>query len=395
VGEAIVEACVRAHKENRKFRVIIVIPAVPGFAGDLRDDAAIATRAIMDYQYKSILRGEHSIYERIRAQGAKPEEQIFVFNLRSYDRLDTTPEMLAQEERSGVTYQQVQHAQAEEIMSTETKPRDDDSAAEDESTIDDDSGNTAKEEDVDKKRQFEEERDHGKQKDEGTGTFRSTTIAQDAMLRTRSVTQEAWPDHAEELEKSNYIQEELYIHAKVMIADDRIFICGSANLNDRSQLGTHDSEAAMVIEDHTSIDSVMDGKPYQAGRLPAMLRRRLWREHLGLLPPQDYDATDDPNAQPPGDCPNDSGEGDPENEFVMDPLSDELWERWTSQATTNTDVFRELFHADPDNNSKCFPLQRFSNCCSQNIPGLRRLRASPQEESRTQARPPVPKGSPG
>src|ERR1700759_620306 len=89
IGEAIVDACVKAHNEGRKFRVIIVIPAVPGFAGDLRDDAAIGTRAIMDYRYKSILRGEHSIFERIRAQGGKPEEQIFVFNLRSYDRLDT------------------------------------------------------------------------------------------------------------------------------------------------------------------------------------------------------------------------------------------------------------------------------------------------------------------
>ena len=53
-----VEACVRAAKEGRKFRIIIVIPAIPGFAGDLRDDAAIGTRAIMDYQYKSINRGE-------------------------------------------------------------------------------------------------------------------------------------------------------------------------------------------------------------------------------------------------------------------------------------------------------------------------------------------------
>lgn len=47
IGRAIVEACVRAGKEGRKFRVIILIPAVPGFAGDLRDDAATGTRAIM------------------------------------------------------------------------------------------------------------------------------------------------------------------------------------------------------------------------------------------------------------------------------------------------------------------------------------------------------------
>jgi phospholipase D1/2 len=54
IGAAIVDACVAAEKEGRKFRVIIMIPAIPGFAGDLRDDAATGTRAIMDYQYKSI-----------------------------------------------------------------------------------------------------------------------------------------------------------------------------------------------------------------------------------------------------------------------------------------------------------------------------------------------------
>ena len=62
----------RAGKEGRKFRIIVVIPAIPGFAGDLRQDPAAGTRAIMDYQYRSILRGEHSIMEQIAAQGVDP-----------------------------------------------------------------------------------------------------------------------------------------------------------------------------------------------------------------------------------------------------------------------------------------------------------------------------------
>ena len=39
----------------------------------------------------------------------------------------------------------------------------------------------------------------------------------------------------------------LYIHSKIMIVDDRRVIVGSANLNDRSQNGDHDSEIAIVI----------------------------------------------------------------------------------------------------------------------------------------------------
>lgn len=69
------DACVRAGKEGRKFRVIILIPAIPGFAGDLRDSAAAGTRAIMDYQYKSILRGENSIFEQIRKEGVEPRSK--------------------------------------------------------------------------------------------------------------------------------------------------------------------------------------------------------------------------------------------------------------------------------------------------------------------------------
>lgn len=72
IGRAIVDACVRAGKEGRKFRVIIVIPAIPGFAGDLRDNAATGTRAIMDYQYKSICRGENSIMGQIKKAGVDP-----------------------------------------------------------------------------------------------------------------------------------------------------------------------------------------------------------------------------------------------------------------------------------------------------------------------------------
>lgn len=212
---------------------------------------------------------------------------------------------------------------------------------------DDDTGDIKKEEAVDAKRKFEAK--HEQNKDEEPKT--TSTIAQSAMLNTKNVVDEHWIDGHEDLERENFVQEELYIHAKVMIADDRIAICGSANINDRSQIGTHDSELAIVVEDGKELDSTMNGEPYKAGYTPATLRRRLWREHLGLLPPQDLDGSDDPNAQPPGDSPNDNGEGD-EFEFVADPLCDKLWDMWTGNATTNTEVFRDLFHADPDNSSK-------------------------------------------
>jgi phospholipase D1/2 len=42
---------------------------------------------------------------------------------------------------------------------------------------------------------------------------------------------------------------------------DKTVICGSANLNDRSQQGDRDSEVAVVIEDPTMRPSKMYGVP--------------------------------------------------------------------------------------------------------------------------------------
>jgi len=46
-----------------------------------------------------------------------------------------------------------------------------------------------------------------------------------------------------------------------MIVDDRVVVCGSANLNDRSQLGDRDSELAVIINQPASYPSSMNNKP--------------------------------------------------------------------------------------------------------------------------------------
>jgi phospholipase D1/2 len=381
IGRAIVDAVVRASKEGRKFRVIAVIPSIPGFAGDLRDDAAMGTRAIMDYQYKSICRGEHSIFGQIKAQGVDPTQHIFFFNLRSYDRLNVTPAVKKQEEESGVKYQDVQRAEAQEIMDSGIHGSRDQGEGADihmgkKGAVypRDDSGDESIEKKTDAKRKWEASA-------QAAGTDQKTTsqdsVAKNAMHNQPNLSDEKWEGPLEG-EVDNWIQEELYIHGKVMIVDDKTVICGSSNLNDRSQLGIHDSELSIVMTDKRTLNSKMDGQSYEAGHHAATLRRYLWREHLGLLPPQEHDASKDPNAQPP-DVPNDPQENET-YEFVADPLRDEVWDMWTSRATTNTEVFRQLFHADPDDHGKTLHLSLYMaklTKCSQNI---RRLRPLPSTE---------------
>lgn len=160
-------------------------------------------------------------------------------------------------------------------------------------------------------------------------------------------------------------------------------------------MGNHDSELAIVMEDYQVLESKMDGQPYKAGHHAATLRRLLWREHLGLIPAQAVDASEDPNAQPPDVCPNDVLEGK-EYDFVADPLSDEVWNLWTGQATTNTEIFRHLFRADPDDHSKqatttqsveCWTLKKNMLIMnrSQKLPRLRDL--PPQKRHQARAPP--------
>lgn len=78
------------------------------------------------------------------------------------------------------------------------------------------------------------------------------------------------------------VTEQLYIHAKVMIVDDRVAIIGSANINERSMLGSRDSEIAAIVRDTELLDSYMAGQPYKVGKFPHTLRVRLMREHLGI-----------------------------------------------------------------------------------------------------------------
>jgi len=312
IGRAIVNAVAKAHREGRDFRVLIVIPAIPGFPGDLRDDSATGTRAIIDYQYKSINRGRDSVFGQLRRQGVDPTKYVFVFNLRIYDRLHVTDALLQREQETGVGYGELQAAAAADALGSR-------GVAQDSSSGQLEAGESRMGQ---RRRLFEEVLQEAPAQD---------TIAKNALSSGKQVKDEHWDD-GEEQEKQNIVQEELYVHAKVMIVDDETFIVGSANINDRSQLGDHDSELAAVVKHRPTVSG---------------LRKHLWMEHLGLLRPQLVNADgDEPNARPPGDGANDS-EVHP---LVEDPMSNELWETWTGQATRNTEIYRELFRTDPDDN---------------------------------------------
>lgn len=171
IGDALVERITRAANNEESWRATIIIPLIPGFQNTVEEEGGTSVRLIMQYQYRSICRGESSIFGRLKALGIEPEDYIQFYALRQWGKIG---------------------------------PR--------------------------------------------------QTLA----------------------------TEQLYIHAKVIIVDDRIALIGSANINERSQLGNRDSEVAAVVRDTDMLWSRMNGMPYRVGRFAHTLRMRLMREHLGL-----------------------------------------------------------------------------------------------------------------
>ncbi|KAL4779269.1 phospholipase D/nuclease [Aspergillus varians] len=274
VGEALVARILRAAGEHKRYQVIVVMPAVPAFPGDLQNAiTGKPPRAIMQLQYESLSRGGSSVLDNLRQAGVDPDQYIRFFNLRSYDRLN------------------------------------------------------------------------GSGKD---GDWE--TVSSCCMLSGKDIRDIPWPAGGPLQEIDAFVTEELYVHTKVLIADDKVVICGSANLNDRSFKGSRDSEIALVVEDRTPLDSTMGGQPFQASKFAATFRRYLYRKHLGLLPPQNMRQPD--GHFMPAPSPNDYDYGCAEDRLVADPLSDDFIQHWNQVAHQNTLIFQRVFAPVPDDTIK-------------------------------------------
>ncbi|XP_012692381.1 phospholipase D1a [Clupea harengus] len=210
IGDAIIERILRAHKENKKFRVYVVTPLMPGFEGDITTGGGNAIQAVMHFNYRTMNRGDHSIISQL-----KKEMDNQWMNYISFAGLRT-------------------HAELEGRLMTEL----------------------------------------------------------------------------------------IYVHSKMLIADDNTVIIGSANINDRSMLGKRDSEVAVIVEDTETVPSLMDGEEYQAGKFALGLRLECFKTILG--------AFSDPNID------------------VSDPISDHFYkEVWMAISGRNATIYDKVFNCLP------------------------------------------------
>lgn len=136
IVEKLAERISRAHAAKKFFKVVVIIPLLPGFEGDVREEKAAVMRIQLHWEYWTICRSSKSLYKRL-AHISDIAHYLTFYSLR-------------------------QHAQTPEKIP---------------------------------------------------------------------------------------LTEILYIHSKLIIADDKRMIIGSANINDRSLNGERDSEIAIYIED--------------------------------------------------------------------------------------------------------------------------------------------------
>ncbi|KAF5327400.1 hypothetical protein D9619_004077 [Psilocybe cf. subviscida] len=355
IGAALVERIVRAAEAGEKFRVVVVIPEVPGFAGDIKTESSI--KKILAAQYSTINRGGSSIYEAVRVVGFEPLDYIRFYHLRSYDRINAPAVFIkATEEQSAVKFHEAQIALARQWVAGDHLTTQKEVVVvipQDEAPqLGYNPGKTKTErvpipvDDNAAREVVEKFEDSAMALKSGADV--TDTVARHMLSDRTSLLEEAWLGTEEE-ELNGYVSEMLYIHSKVMIVDDRRVIIGSANINDRSQKGDEDSEIALVIEDDDMIPSTMNGENFPVSRFAATLRRQLYKEHLGLSPPQPCDSRQ-PKVTPfmrPAPYPNPDETGTNEDKLVADPISDETEILWTGTAKKNREIFTEIFRPIP------------------------------------------------
>ncbi|CAG8605205.1 4974_t:CDS:10 [Funneliformis mosseae] len=380
IGECIVERIKKAHKNNEKFRIIVVMPLLPSFESDLNSSDAGTIRMVMHWQYVSICRGGRSILEKLTEAGITPEKYITFYALRGHDKIHYTDnvnenksikskrsiisnkgkgKLADNDDNSGVSLQrkssnlsQNSHDVRSDKTSSELKPPED-------------------------LRNAPNATSGGSKDSQIRHPLESSFNDENAEPLTddRIGGEPAIPSGIAQMDpRKAYITEEIYIHSKLMIVDDRYVLCGSANINDRSQLGMRDSEIAIVVEDHKKVETRMNGKPYQASKFAYTLRSNIFKEHLGLLETQDHSSItksclpplrpenlyeahdkdesitsiiDNPASYFPPKHPKHPTKTDL---VVMDPLSDEFYDYWRTTAHNNTETYRSVFRCVPDDN---------------------------------------------
>lgn len=204
IGAAIVERILRAARAGQKYKIIVVMPSVPSFAGDLHDDETLGTRAIMEFQYNSINRGGNSIMEMIAKEGFNPMEYIRFYNLRNYDRINNAGLLSAVERESGVPYEDARKQYDQQTAGAAGYPAPPPGPDATRSAFDTSAPF----------QQYQQAAQNHNQGGKPAGSGQWDSVSSCYMLGGQDIRNVPWDGHPD-AEIDAFVSEELYIHSKV------------------------------------------------------------------------------------------------------------------------------------------------------------------------------------
>lgn len=91
IVEALAQKIISCIQKKEEFRVVIFVPLLPGFAGELDDPATALLRVIMHWQYRSLARDPGSLFSRVSEYTDHPENYIEVYGLRNHGVINDNP----------------------------------------------------------------------------------------------------------------------------------------------------------------------------------------------------------------------------------------------------------------------------------------------------------------
>ncbi|WP_230970311.1 phospholipase D-like domain-containing protein [Nitrogeniibacter aestuarii] len=127
-----------------------------------------------------------------------------------------------------------------------------------------------------------------------------------------------------------YVTEQIYVHSKLMVVDDRIALIGSANIDDRSLLGERDSElAVLVIDDTHEKADIGLGRQTPVRKFARELRMDIWKKLFGITG----------NVRPATHL----------QAAIEQPVKPASWKAIQKQARENAEAYEKAFEFVPRN----------------------------------------------
>lgn len=129
--------------------------------------------------------------------------------------------------------------------------------------------------------------------------------------------------------------EQIYIHSKLIIADDNVAVIGSCNVNDRSMTGDRDSELAAIIKGKKQKIITINGQDkFAVSEVVHNFRVDLWKKIFGLAMPKPH-----PHIRPASSLAN----------VLLQPAAKSTWMAIQEIANRNTRTYNASFQFIPQN----------------------------------------------